>query len=96
MGCSNEYTITNTPTANLRVASIDDERVMDEDLVLAIGKALRLIAHLKENQIDMKELEDVLIELFETDVNILQNVNSNERSDIRRLIRIYDYLKWGK
>lgn len=199
-----EYTITNTPTANLRVASIDDERVMDEDLVLAIGKAsefglkglsgldgnewyrniiledlefppddlleyafpkligqnsgklplnkylfeakkefpecrhiaekqdfdaiisktiknnrkclgeyqsvkqiwsreknpsgkaLRLIAHLKENQIDMKELEDVLIELFETDVNILQNVNSNERSDIRRLIRIYDYLKWGK
>lgn len=199
-----EYTITNTPTANLRVASIDDERIMDEDLVMAIGKAsefglkglsgldgnewyrniiledlefspddlleyafpkligqnsgklplnkylseakrefpecrqiaekqnfdaiisktiknnrkclgeyqsvkqiwshekkssgkaLRLIAHLQESQIDVKELEDVLIELFETDVNILQNVNSNERSAIRRLIRIYDYLKWGK
>lgn len=34
-----EYTITNTPTANLRVAFIDDERIMDDDLVLAIGKA---------------------------------------------------------
>lgn len=199
-----EYTITNTPTANLRVASIDDKRVMDEDLVLAIGrasefglkglkgldanewyrniiledlefssdelleyafpklisqnsgklplnkylaeakkefpeckaiaekqdfdaiisktikgnrkylggyqsvkqiwiqekgslgKALRLIAHLEENQINIKELEDVLKELFEKDVNVLQNVKSSERSDIRRLIRIYDYLKWGK
>ena len=199
-----EYIVTNTPTASLRVASIDDERVTDQDLVLAIGKAsefglkglsgldgnewyrniiledleytadellehaypkligqnsgklplnkylseakkdfpecreiaekqnfdaiisktikdnrkclggyqsvkqiwieektsigkaLRLIAHLKESQFDIKELEEVLKELFEKDVNVLQNVNSNERSDIRRLIRIYDYLKWGK
>lgn len=199
-----EYTITNQPTANLRVASIDDERVADEDLVLAIGKAsefglkglkgldgnewyrniimndlefsadelleyafpklikqnsgklplnkylaeadkdfpecreiaekqdfdaiisatiknnrkylgnyrsvnqiwnqekiiasraLRLIAYLPEEQIDVKELEGILNELFENDKNILQNVDSNERSDIRRLIRIYDYLKWGK
>lgn len=34
-----EYTITNIPTAKLRVASIDDERVSDDELVLAIGKA---------------------------------------------------------
>lgn len=199
-----EYTITNIPTANLRVASIEDERIKDDDLVLAIGKAsafglkglsgldanewyrdiilgdltfsvdellehafpklikqnsgklplnkylavatkdfpeckevaakqdfdaiisktiksnrkclgeyhsvkqiweregatadkaLRLIAHLEENQIDVNELENVLKELFKTDINVLQNVDANERSDIRRLIRIYDYLKWGK
>lgn len=200
-----EYTVTNTPTANLRVASIDDERVDDEDLVLAIGKAsvfglkglsgisgnewyqniildnleftadelleyafpilykqnsnklplnkylkeatkrfvecekiaenqdfnaiisetfkndrkclgqyrsvkeiwkneksvsidkaLRLIAHLQEDQIDTKELEEVLVEIFHTDRNILQNVSSNERTNIRRVVRIYDYLKWGK
>lgn len=199
-----EYTITNTPTANLRVASIDDERIKDDDLVLAIGKAsafglkglsgldanewyrniilddlefsadelleyafpklirqnsgklplnkylaeatkdfpecnetakkqdfdsiisktiknnrkylggyqsvkqiweqekastskaLRLIAYLEEKQMDVHELEDVLKEIFEGDVNALQNVGTNERSDIRRLIRIYDYLKWGK
>lgn len=199
-----EYTITNTPTASLRVASIDDERIKDDDLVLAIGKAsafglkglsgldanewyrniilddlefsadelleyafpklirqnsgklplnkylaeatkdfsecretakkqdfdsiisktiknnrkylgeyqsvkqiweqekastskaLRLIAYLEEKQMDVYELEDVLREIFEEDVNALQNVGTNERSDIRRLIRIYDYLKWGK
>lgn len=199
-----EYTITNTPTANLRVASIDDERIRDDDLVLAIGKAsefgikglsgldanewyrniilddlkfsadelleyafpklirqnsgklplnkylaeatkdfpeckeiakkqnfdsiisktiksnrkylggyqsvkqiweqekvsvskaLRLIAYLEEKQMDVYELEDVLKEIFEGDVNAFQNVGANGRSDIRRLIRIYDYLKWGK
>ncbi len=199
-----EYTITNTPTANLRVASIDDERIKDDDLVLAIGKAsafglkglsgldanewyrniilddlefsadelleyafpklnrqnsgklplnkylseatkdfleckeiakkqdfdsiisktiknnrkylggyqsvkqiweqekfstskaLRLIAYLEEKQMDVHELEDVLKEIFEKDVNTLQNVETNERSNIRRLIRIYDYLKWKK
>lgn len=36
------------------------------------------------------------IEIFEGDVNALQNVGTNERSDIRRLIRIYNYIKWGK
>ena len=45
---------------------------------------------------DVRELEDILKEIFEGDVNVLQNVGANERSDIRRLIRIYDYLKWGK
>ena len=59
-------------------------------------RALRLIAHLQEKEIAIDELENVLKEIFETDVNVLQNAETNERSAIRRLIRIYDYLKWGK
>lgn len=198
------YTITNNPTATLRVAALDDMRVSDEELVLAIGKvsdlglkglsgidsnewyrnivindldfsaddlleyafpkilkqnsgripvnkylasaskeftkckelaakqnfeaiispsikknrsclggyhsvrqiwmqekgslerATRLISHLEEKQIAINELEDVLIELFEEDINILQNVEANVRTHIRRLIMIYDYMKWGK
>ena len=36
------YVVTNTPTATLRVASIDDNRLGDEEMVLAIGRlALR-------------------------------------------------------
>ena len=198
-----EYTITNVPTENLRVASIDDTRIADEELVLAIGraseiglkglrglesnewyrdivlgdldfsadellehaypkllkqnsgkvpankhlakatrdfpeyrelmksqnfdsiisktikkhrnvlgsytsvrqiwenekgnleKATGLIAYLTEEQMDLNELETILKELFEEDMNVLQN-ESKARTNIRRLIRIYDYLKWGK
>ena len=198
------YTITNVPTSNLRVAEIDDVRVPDEELVLAIGKfsdlglkglsgingndwyrnivlndldfsadelleysypvlikqnsnrlpinkylseakgdfpdcrelaekmtfdslisktikqnrkcveqyhsvrqiwnqekdslerATRLISHLGEQQFDVDELEEVLRELFEGNVNILQDIDQNSRTNIRRLILIYDYLKWGK
>ena len=199
-----EYTITNSPTDNIRVASIEDDRVADDELVLSIGrasefglkglsglesnelyrdvvigdllysadellqyalpkllqqnsgklpvnkylrnatkefpeyqklvkdqdfdslisntiknnrkalgayisvrqiwenesnnleKATRLIAYLSEEQIDIVELENLLVALFEEDVNVLQNVSQSERTNIKRLIRIYDYLKWGK
>lgn len=198
------YTITNMPTTNLRVAALDDTRVDDEELVLAIGKvsdlglkglkgidgnewyrdivlgdleftademleyafpkvlkqnsgrlpihkylaestkdfpeckelaeklnfdtiispsikkqrksrgeyisvkqiwnqekaslerATRLIAYLEEEQIEVSALEEVLKEIFSEDVNALQNVKSAVRTNIRRLISIYDYLKWGK
>lgn len=33
-----DFTVTSVPTANLRVASIEDDRVSDEELVMAIGK----------------------------------------------------------
>ena len=199
-----DFTVTNMPTASLRVASIEDERVADEDLVMAIGKysdyglrglhglksdewyrniivddidfsaddllehafadlikqnsgrlpvnkylaeasksypeceelaqkqnfeslisntikrnrnkvneyhsvkqiweneiksldrATYLIAHLKEDQIDVDELESVLLEIFHNDINILQNSKPSVRTNVRRLIMIYDYLKWGK
>lgn len=34
-----EYVITNTPTATIQVANINDKRISDDDLALAIGKA---------------------------------------------------------
>lgn len=199
-----DFTVTSVPTANLRVASIEDERVADEELVMAIGKyndlglrglhgleadewyrniitediefsaddllkhafsklikqnsgrlpvnkylseavgcypecievahkqdfdfiisttikknrqrlghytsvkqiwknekkslekATGLIAYLPENMIDIVELEEVLIEIFNNDVNVLQNSKASIRTNVRRLILIYDYIKWGK
>lgn len=61
-----------------------------------IEKATRLISHLKEEQINVDELECVLKELFGEDVNALQNAETSVRTNIRRMIMIYDYLKWGK
>ena len=55
-----------------------------------------MIAYLSEEQIDIVELENLLVGLFEEDVNVLQNASQSERTNIKRLIRIYDYLKWGK
>ncbi len=62
----------------------------------SLDKATRLIAHLPEHKIDVMELELVLNEIFTEDVNILQNPKPSIRTNIRRLITIYDYLKWGK
>lgn len=62
----------------------------------SLKRATDLIAHLQETQIDVSELESVLKEIFEGDVNILQNSDGMIRTNIRRLIRMYDYLKWGR
>ncbi len=60
-----------------------------------IEKATRLISQLKEDELDIKELEMVLRTIFE-DKNILEHITSTDRSQVRRLILIYDFLKWGK
>lgn len=60
----------------------------------SLEKATRLISHLTEEQMDVNELESVLLEMFEENVNVLQDSGS-AKTHIRRLIRIYDYLKWG-
>ena len=63
---------------------------------LNLERATRLISYLTENQFDVDELEKVLKELFEANVNILNDSLVSIRSNLRRLILIYDYLKWGK
>ena len=55
-----------------------------------------LIAHLEERQIDIDELKEVLVEIFEEDINILKNIGSAGRTNIRRVIMIYDCLRWKK
>ncbi len=54
------------------------------------------MAYLPEDEIDIDELEMILKEIFKTDINVLQNSKSPIRTNIRRLIMIYDYMKWGK
>lgn len=60
-----------------------------------LEKATRLIAYLEEEQIDVQELENVLKEIFTDDANVLKN-NKNAKTNIRRLVRIYDCLKYKK
>ncbi len=59
-------------------------------------KAYRLMAYLTEDQFVLEELEDVLVEVFREDKNVLETAGSAEKTGLRRLIRIYDWLKFGK
>ena len=59
-------------------------------------RATDLISHLPEEAIDVQELETVLKEIFAVNPEILSKGAQGERTNIRRLIRVYDYLKWGK
>ena len=47
-----------------------------------------------------KVIDDIisnrLKEIFEKDIYVLQNSIPAVRTNVRRLILIYDYLKWGK
>lgn len=60
-----------------------------------LNKAARLLAYLPEDKVDVNELEKILKGLFE-EKNFLDDVGSEVRTNVRRLIRMYDYLKWGK
>ena len=62
----------------------------------SLDRATYLIAHLVEEKISVDELETVLKEIFDNDTNVLQNSKPAVRTNVKRLIRIYDYLKWGK
>lgn len=62
---------------------------------LDVKRACRLLVCLPEEKIAVDELELVLHEMFSMDPNILSNSTDWTPPDVKRLIRIYDYLKWG-
>ena len=54
-------------------------------------------AHLKEGAIDVDELRDFLIRSFRNKPDLLGKATPEQlKSDVRRLIRIYDWLAYGK
>lgn len=57
-------------------------------------RATFLIAHLDKADINIDDLESILISLFQKDINILEHAGTNIKTNIRRLIRIYDCLKY--
>lgn len=61
-----------------------------------VGKALRMITYLPERQMNVDELEIILHELFEEDSMVLEHLDNGAKSYLRKIILMYDYLKWGK
>lgn len=59
-----------------------------------ISRVTRLISQLPEHELKADELDIILKHIFENR-NILEELDPPVRSSVRRLILIYDYLKWG-
>ena len=72
-------------------SSLEDVFKMEFDK----NKEMLNIAYLTENQIDFDTLETYLKSIFEKDKDALniEHSRSDYRTNLRRLIRIYDYLK---
>ena len=51
--------------------------------------------YLKESEIDVDELEVYLRGLF-YQKGLYNNLDNNKRSDLHRVVRIFDYLKYGR
>jgi len=59
-------------------------------------RATHLISHLKSDQIRIEDLERILYNIFSDNREILETCSPNVKTNIRRLIRIYDCLKFKK
>lgn len=59
-----------------------------------LQKATLLIAYLEEAQIDLDSLGNILHNIFTDNKEILETANTFTKTNIRRLIRIYDCLKY--
>ena len=63
-----------------------------------LERKTRHIAHLYEHEIELEALKDVLVELYAQYSDPLSDpgIDSFAKSNIRRLIRFYDFLKYGQ
>ena len=57
-----------------------------------VFKAIRLLGFLPEDKIDVKQYQQILKTIFEENANILSSSNTSDRSSLKRMIRIYDFL----
>lgn len=60
------------------------------------SRALRIMGSLPEDKVNVADLETILREIFSENHNILEELPDGDRSNLRRLIRIYDYLAYAK
>jgi len=57
-------------------------------------RALRLMAALPEDKVNIKDLESILVGIFNEDKEVLSKSEPTTRTHLRKLIRIYDFLKY--
>lgn len=59
-------------------------------------KAIRLLGCMPEEKIDVNQHRSILQAIFTENNNILSSLDSPNRSNLHRMIRIYDFLEYGQ
>lgn len=59
-------------------------------------KAIRLLGCMSEEKIDVNQYRSILEAIFTENNNILSSLDSPNRSNLHRMIRIYDFLEYGQ
>lgn len=59
-------------------------------------KVIRLLGCLPENKINIIHYQEILQTIFKDNNTILNSLDSPNRSNLHRMIRIYDFLKYGQ
>lgn len=61
-----------------------------------LSKAVRLLGFLPFDKVDTDDLEQILKEIFGSNPNYIDMAEGMDKSNIRKLVRIYDFLKYKK
>ncbi len=59
-----------------------------------LSRALRLLSGMPEINVNVNDLENILKVIFNKEPNCLSTFKQSDKSNIRKLIRIYDFLKY--
>lgn len=59
-------------------------------------KVIRLLVCVPEEKINVNQYQSVLEAIFTENSNILSPLDRPNRSNLNRMIRIYDFLKYGQ
>lgn len=83
-------TLKNEKVKHPELQSIDDVLNLKID---DLAKELQFMAYLEESEYSLEKLEKYLKNIFEKEIDILSSDKKGVKTNLRRLIRIYDYLK---
>lgn len=61
-----------------------------------LSRAMRLLGFLPENSIDINQYQEILEQIFFKNKDILDSLDGPNRSNLKRMIRIYDFLRYGQ
>lgn len=60
-----------------------------------LKKAIRLLGSLPEEKIDVNQYRNILEAIFSENKDILSSLNASNRSNLHKMIRIYDFLRYA-